>query len=61
MAAVHFRRREVAFEEPTNMCVEEPFKRAVGVAIAVGLRVMLDMHCGPLNRRSLNSYCTKDE
>src|SRR5437879_2893007 len=55
MTAVHTGSGKFALEDPTNMRVKEPFKRAVGVALLVGLRVVLDMHCCPLNRRCLNS------
>lgn len=61
MAAVDTGSGKIAFEEPTNMCVKEPFKRAVGIALPVGQCVMLDIHCGPFNRRGLNSHSTKDE
>ena len=61
MATVLLWISEAVFEEPADLSMKEAFRRAMGVAFAVGLSMMFDVRCCPLNWRSFNSHGAKDE
>jgi len=61
MAAVYLGISEAVFEEPANMRMKEAFHRAMGVALTVGVRMMLDMCGSPFKRWTLHSHRAEDK
>src|ERR1700680_2277797 len=61
MAAVLLWISKAVFEEPAHVRVKDAFHRAMGVAFAVGLRMMFNVRCCPLDWRCLYRHGTKDE
>src|SRR6266702_3106632 len=61
VAAVYLGISEAVFEEPANMRMKEAFHRAMGVALTVGVRMMLDMCGSKLDWGPFYSHGAKDK
>src|SRR6185312_15566811 len=48
-------------EDPADMCMKEPFNRAVWITLAVSPRVMFDVGGGPLKHRPFHCHGAEHE
>src|SRR6266700_408734 len=61
VTAIHVWIGRTVIEEPAKMCMKESLYRAMRITFTVSLRVMFDVCCCPLKRRTLPRHGTEDE
>src|SRR6266699_732723 len=60
VTAIHVWIGRTVIEEPAKMCMKESLYRAMRITFTVSLRVMFDVCCCPLKRRTLPRHGTED-